>query len=74
MWEAELANVRHALSSNIKKIRQERGLAQERLALEAGVDRTVVSKIEREVTNPSIEVLVKISVVLDVPLTALLTK
>jgi transcriptional regulator with XRE-family HTH domain len=37
-----------------------KGLAQQRLALDAGVDRTVVSKIERGVTNPSLEILLRL--------------
>jgi transcriptional regulator with XRE-family HTH domain len=44
------------------------GIAQERLALDAGVDRTVVSKIERAVANPSIEILLKLANQLDVDL------
>ncbi len=43
-----------------------KGLAQERLALDAGVDRTVVSKIERAVTNPSLEILLRLANQLDV--------
>ena len=74
MWEAELEGVRHTLSTNIKALRKDRGLAQERLALEAGVDRTVVSKIEREVSNPSLEILVKLAVVLKVPVSRLLSE
>ena len=42
------------------------------MALEAGVDRTVVSKIEREISNPSLEILVKLAVVLKVPVSRLL--
>ena len=42
---------------NLKAIRAEKGLAQERLALEAGVDRTVVSKIERAKVNPNLDLL-----------------
>jgi len=42
------------------------GLAQERLALDAGVDRTVVSKIERGVTNPSLKILLRLANHLDV--------
>ena len=72
MWETELAEIRQALSDNIKALRKTRNLAQERLALDAGVDRTVVSKIERRVSNPSLEILVKLAVVLDVPVTRLL--
>ncbi len=45
-----------------------KGGAQERLAFDAGVDRTVVSKIERAVTNPSIEILLKLTNQLDVDL------
>ena len=74
MWEAELDASRQILSRNIKELRMDRGLAQERLALEAGVDRTVVSKIEREVSNPSLEILVKLAVVLKVPVSRLLAK
>lgn len=47
-------------------------MAQERLALEAGVDRTVVSKIEQEVANPSLEILIRLAIVLDVHVTELL--
>ena len=37
------------------------GVSQERLALEAGVDRTMLSKIERQISNPSIETLLKLA-------------
>lgn len=59
------------LSENIKRLRKARGLAQERLGFESGVDRTQVSKIERCVTNPTIEALYKIAVALDVPVSEL---
>ncbi len=45
-----------------------KGIAQERLALDDSVDRTLVSTIERAVTNPSIEILLKLSNQLDVDL------
>lgn len=70
--EAELDDIREKLSDNIKRIRRERGLAQERLGLEAGVDRTVVSKIERKLANPSLEVLIRLANTLDVPVSDLL--
>jgi DNA-binding XRE family transcriptional regulator len=72
-YEKKLANLKSNLSKNIKKYRKEMGLAQERLALEAGVDRTLVSKIEREIGNPSIEILFKISIILDVSISELLS-
>jgi len=71
MWVRELDKRKTALAANIKAIRLELGLAQEKLALDAGVDRTLVSKIERLVANPSLETLVKLAVVLKVPVTTL---
>ena len=68
MNKKTLEEVRLDLAMNLKAIRAEKGLAQERLALDAGVDRTVVSKIERAVTNPSIEILLKLANQLDVDL------
>jgi transcriptional regulator with XRE-family HTH domain len=56
-----LDELRADLALNLKSIRKAKGLAQERLALDAGVDRTVVSKIERGVTNPSLEILLRIA-------------
>lgn len=67
LWESHFEELSGVLAENIRELRGRRGMSQERLALEAGVDRTLVSKIERMVANPSLEVLTKISVVLDVP-------
>ncbi|MBU3614462.1 helix-turn-helix transcriptional regulator [Polynucleobacter sp. Latsch14-2] len=72
MWDKELIKYKSILALNIKTIRLKMGLAQERLALEAGVDRTLVSKIERQLANPSLEILVKLAVILKVPVTGLL--
>lgn len=67
-----LEAIRSTIASNIKRYRAEKGVAQEKLALIAGVDRTMVSKIERELTNPSIETLLKLANVLGVTVSALL--
>lgn len=72
MWQPELRELRLALSENVRLLRGRRGLSQERLALEAGVDRTLVSKIERTIANPTLEVLTKLAVVLEVPVVRLL--
>ncbi len=61
-----LEELRADLAANLKAVRKAKGLAQERLALDAGVDRTVVSKIERGVTNPSLEILLRLANHLDV--------
>ena len=69
---SEILSAKTALSTNLKRIRKLKSLAQERLAFEAGVDRTVVSKIERQVANPSLEIIVRLAVTLDVSVTELL--
>ena len=61
MNQTTLDELRSNLALNLKSIRLAKGVAQERLALDAGVDRTVVSKIERAVTNPSLEILLRLA-------------
>ena len=56
-----IEEVREDIARNLKAYRMMRGLAQEALALEADVDRTMVSKIERGITNPSIATLLKLA-------------
>ena len=72
MSTRELGELRLTLSENIRQLRGQRGLSQERLALEAGVDRTLVSKIERVIANPTLDVLVRLAIALQVPVTRLL--
>ncbi len=56
-----LEEVKTDIAVNLKNIRKSQNIAQERLALEAGVDRTFVSKIERGIGNPSLEVLLRLA-------------
>lgn len=72
MYEKTYTKYRLTLSANIKKYRKDLGLAQEKLALEASVDRTLVSKIERQIANPSLEILIRLSLVLKVSVSDLL--
>jgi transcriptional regulator with XRE-family HTH domain len=74
MWETNFLALKATLSENIKRLRRERGIAQERLGLESDVDRTLVSKIERQIANPSLEILSKIATQLDVSVVTLLTR
>ena len=53
--------VRSRLAINMKTLRKERGWSQETLALEADLDRTYVSGIERKVKNPTITVVERIA-------------
>jgi transcriptional regulator with XRE-family HTH domain len=67
-----MEQLRSDLALNIKHLRGVQGIAQERLALDAEVDRTVVSKIERCVGNPSLDTLLKLANKLDTTVSALL--
>jgi len=64
--------VRRNLARNVKALRGKRGLSQEALALNADVDRTYVSQIERAVGNPSLLVLSKLGAILQVDVLELL--
>jgi transcriptional regulator with XRE-family HTH domain len=55
-----------AFGDAIRRIRKTRGLSQEGLALECGLDRTYVSGIERGTRNPSLTNILKIATALDV--------
>ncbi|WP_425991704.1 helix-turn-helix domain-containing protein [Afipia sp. DC4300-2b1] len=57
---------------NVRKLRVRRALSQEALAVDAGVDRSYVGRIERGVENPTVETLERLAVALDIPVTELL--
>jgi transcriptional regulator with XRE-family HTH domain len=54
------------VARNIRKLRVGRGLSQEALAVDAGIDRTYVSRLERGLENPSVAVLEKLAIALKV--------
>ncbi|MEF0938768.1 helix-turn-helix domain-containing protein [Rhizobium sp. BR 362] len=56
---------RDLLAWNVRKLRVERGLSQERLALEAGLERVSISQLERKRVNFGIDSLGKIANALD---------
>ena len=64
MKEREFEQLLDRLANEIKKLRLSAGLSQEALALEADVDRTYISQLERGVANPSLVILFRISKVL----------
>ena len=53
---------------NLKRIRIERGISQERLAADAGVDRAYISELERKEGNATLDFLDKVAECLEVPL------
>ena len=68
----EFDRVRQVVAARIMDLRLARGMSEEKLADQAGVDRTYVGMLERHAGNPSLLVLVKISIALGIPLRELL--
>lgn len=58
-------NARTLVARNIRRIRVERGLSQEALAVDAEIDRTYVSRLERNLENPTVAVLERVALALD---------
>jgi transcriptional regulator with XRE-family HTH domain len=56
------------LGRRVKKLREGKELSQEKLALEAGLNRAYIGYIERGERNPSIKTMTKIANVLKLPL------
>ncbi|MCJ2093605.1 helix-turn-helix transcriptional regulator [Methylobacterium sp. J-072] len=56
----------------MRRLRVERGIPQESLAVDAGVDRTYVSGIERREFNPSVDLLDRLATALAVDILDLL--
>jgi DNA-binding XRE family transcriptional regulator len=65
-------HLQQILAFNIKEKRKALGVTQEQLALDAEIDRTYVSQIERGIGNPSLLILVKIAYRLETNVLALL--
>ncbi len=64
---------RSHFGSNVRRIRRQRGLTQEKLAFEAEIDLTYVGGIERGKKNPSLLVMARIADALAVPLAKLVS-
>jgi transcriptional regulator with XRE-family HTH domain len=60
------------LARNLRRLRAERGLSQETLAVDARVAAPYLSGIERGVANPTIDVLDRLALALGVEVTLLL--
>lgn len=65
-------NVRKRVGLNLKRLRKKQGFSQEAFAFECGLHRTYISGVERGVRNPTVVVLEKIAIVLQVPASRLL--
>lgn len=59
-------DIRQKFGIKIKQLRTEKGLSQEKLALNAGLDRTYLPSIEKGERNVSLEVINKLALALNV--------
>jgi transcriptional regulator with XRE-family HTH domain len=57
---------RQVVATNVRKLRRAKGLSQEGLAWEAGVNRSYMAKIETGATWVGLEIIVKLAAVLEV--------
>ena len=67
-------NIREVFARNLRKARNVKGLSQEALAYEAGVDRTYISALERGVYSATIDMVGKLAAVLEIEPSALLER
>ena len=58
--------VQQKIAINIRKFRVGRGLTQEALAIDARVDRSYMSRLERGLENPTVAVLARVAVALKI--------
>ena len=68
------ADLTPIVGANLRRLRVKRGLSLERLAKQSGVSRAMLGQVELGQSTPTINVLWKISLALDVPFSALLGK
>ena len=59
---------------NLRRLRVARGVAQEALAIDAEIDRTYVSRLERNMENPSVAVLERLAQALEVEIVEFFAK
>jgi transcriptional regulator with XRE-family HTH domain len=57
---------------NLRRIRVKRGLSQERLAFDAGIDRSYVGGLERQEENPTVDLLDRLAKTLSIHVSELL--
>lgn len=70
----KMGGARKLLARNLRLLRLVRGWSQERLAEEAGLDRSYVSDIERATRNVSVEILERLAGAFGVSLPELLSE
>ncbi|WP_092089738.1 helix-turn-helix domain-containing protein [Bradyrhizobium brasilense] len=65
---------RALVAYNLRRIRVERGIPQEQLAYDAGVDRSYMSGLERQQANPTIDLLDRLAETLGIGVSELFVR
>jgi transcriptional regulator with XRE-family HTH domain len=64
--------LRSIIAYNVRRLRVAKGVSQENLAIDASIDRTYMSRLERGIQNPTVDVLERLAKALDQPIIELL--
>ena len=59
-------DLRESFAANLRRLRHEKGLSQEDLAYTADINRTYISKLEKGISHPGLEIIGKLAAVLGV--------
>jgi transcriptional regulator with XRE-family HTH domain len=59
-------DLREAFAANLRRLRHARGISQEGLAHEAGINRSYMSRLEKGASYPGLEIIAKLATVLEV--------
>jgi transcriptional regulator with XRE-family HTH domain len=59
---------RALLAWNLRRLRAEQGVSQERLAADTGIDRAYVSELERGFGNATVDLIDRLAATLNVPI------
>ena len=62
---------RELVGVNVRRLRVERDVSQERLAFDSGVDRSYLGGVERGEENPTVDILDRLAATLAVPVAEL---
>jgi transcriptional regulator with XRE-family HTH domain len=66
-------DLRDTFAANLRRLRHAKGISQEDLAHEAGINRSYMSKLEKGASYPGLEIIAKLATVLEVEPAELIT-
>jgi transcriptional regulator with XRE-family HTH domain len=58
--------LRQVVARNLRILRKQKGLSQEELAFQAGINRNYVGQIERKEKSPTVDMIEKLATALDI--------